>query len=54
MKELRIGDKIKFGSESRVYEVLLIEENINCDGGYGVATIDGYYFSIDKCKKVEI
>ena len=36
-----------------VYEIEYIEENEYCAGGYGVATIDGYYLAIAKCSKIK-
>ena len=50
-EDVEIGMEIRNGFG--IYEVSSIEENKYCDGGYGIGTVDGYYFSINECIKVE-
>ena len=48
---IKSGDKIK--CDYCIYEVDYIEENKYCKGNYGVATTNGYYFSILDVSLVE-
>lgn len=50
-QDINVGDEIRCGFG--IYTVLFIEENEYCDGGYGIATECGYYFSINECLKVK-
>ena len=47
VEDIKVGSNIRNGFG--IYEVLYIEENEYCDGGYGIATVDGYYFPINEC-----
>ena len=51
LEDITIGDVIRCGFG--IYTVLFVEENEYCDGGYGIATEDGYYFSINECLKIK-
>lgn len=52
---IKVGDTIIYKNEPyATYIVLSIEKNEFCKGGYGVATEDGYYFSIDEVRRVLI
>ena len=52
INNIKVGDIIIYKNETdRTYVVLNIEENEFCEGGYGVATEEGYYFSINEVRK---
>lgn len=52
---IKAGDIILYKDEThRTYIVSFIEENKFCKGDYGVATEDGYYFSISDIKGISI
>ena len=54
INSIKVGDIIIYKNETdRTYIVLNIEENEFCAGGYGVATEEGYYFSINEVRKVK-
>lgn len=57
MERIMKPEDVEIGMEIRngfgIYEVASIEENKYCDGGYGIGTVDGYYFSINERIKVE-
>ena len=50
-EDITRGDEIRCGFG--IYTVLFVEENEYCDGGYGIATEGGYYFSINECLKIK-